>query len=238
MSETEPGRVSTLELFLVALTSDAEQTFVELLSADERKRTLSLRHPEDRAAYVAAHAVLRGALARRLDLPPREIPFRLGETGKPELNLPNVDLSFSLSHSRGLSAVAIGPSGELGVDVEAVSSLVMDADFLDAFLSPLERDYLSRQAAEPARQAATAFWTLKEALAKAMSFGLSASLPSLEFTLQPIGLRGAPSAFGAPRDWRLRQSFFSHHSVALAFRPARPGAIDICLRSVTEIENI
>jgi 4'-phosphopantetheinyl transferase len=83
--------------------------------------------------------------------------LRHAPAGRPTLDIP---VDFSLSHSQGRVLCAISSSGPLGVDVEAIGSLVA-ADF-PSYLSASERSWAG---GDPRRF--YSIWTRKEAVVKA-----------------------------------------------------------------------
>lgn len=124
--------------------------WLEVLDEAERDQCQRFHRAKDRLAYAAAHALLRRALSRTLEIPPESIKMARDTNGKPFLvreHLPiaggkwgleaawaarpwvapnQCDMSkmpmthFSLSHTEGMVAVAISEAGPVGVDVEAV----------------------------------------------------------------------------------------------------------------------
>ncbi|PJI94389.1 4'-phosphopantetheinyl transferase family protein [Luteimicrobium subarcticum] len=144
------------------------------LTAAERARRDALRDPRDRAAYLAAHALVRSCAARLLGASAsglrivQECPTcGSGTHGRPAVDGHEV-VAVSLSHTRThvaavaarLATVAAGAAGvlEVGVDVEDVQP-VPDSAFSDR-----ELRWLAQQ---PDRaRAATTLWARKEALVK------------------------------------------------------------------------
>lgn len=63
-----------------------------------------------------AHIALRIVIERFLGAGARRVPFAVASGGRPEL--PMADLSFSLSHTRGVALLAVGRRGPLGIDIE------------------------------------------------------------------------------------------------------------------------
>ena len=83
--------------------------WLSLLDADEHDRHARLVFKQDRDAYLGAHALLRSALALHTAVEPAAWRFvrRRGEKPVAAPDLPQ--LSFSLSHTRGLAACAVAP---------------------------------------------------------------------------------------------------------------------------------
>ena len=160
---------------------------VGLLDAHERDRLARLRRPDDRARYLAAHALVRlvlagdGAAAARLTF---DRTCRCGAPhGKPVL--PGGP-GFSLSHGGDLVGVAVRPDGDVGLDVEQVRDVADLAALAAHVHSPTE---LAR-AGVTDRPTFFRTWTRKEALLKATGEGLAT--PMTAITL---------AADGAVEDW-------------------------------------
>lgn len=136
----------------------------------ERARFESLYFEADRMRYAASHAAFRLVLANFLVVRPPDVRFDYGPTRfeRPKLaDEPHLELS--LAHSGNVVAIAMSRCGHIGIDVEAgkVPSLETIANLV---YSPLEQRALGRNAADP--QVILNAWTAKEAVLKALGFGL------------------------------------------------------------------
>ncbi len=142
------------------------------LTQRERRRAGALRHPADRDAYVAAHALVRecaaqltGSEAGSLEVVQRCPECRATGHGKPFVH-GRADVHLSLAHSR--RAVVAGAGWvPLGVDVEDVDgggAQGTDPGLMALVLSSAEMDHV-RSAAEP-RAAFLRHWVRKECLVK------------------------------------------------------------------------
>lgn len=164
---------------------------LSLLSGDERARVSRFADTRDRRRFAVARAALRRQLGRRLQVPPGTIEFAYGPRGKPRLAGPEggPDLSFSLSHSEGVAALAIatGSVGEVGVDIETLRA-VPDAQPIAAWLcSPAEwREYQGLTGTQKLR-GFFRWWTCKEALVKAQGGGLCQPLDAFHVRPEPGG---------------------------------------------------
>jgi 4'-phosphopantetheinyl transferase len=192
------------------------------------------RLSRDRRDYTAAHALLRRALSRRCSLPPEAWRFDVAATRKPIVDVLAVPmaLDFSLSHTRGAVACAVGQGVEIGIDVETIDqSLEVDA-LAEVCLAPCERVALAQE--RPSQRSATfvELWTLKEAYVKAIGLGLSSPLASLAFEfLQDGTLMFHPSNSGDGNVWQFALFAFgpgSVHRLAIALR-SREVADDITI---------
>src|SRR5579862_4512006 len=161
-----------------------------LLSPEQRARQQHFHFQEDRRDFASAHALLRHSLSLYSDISPEAWRFRVAANGKPSLlrdrNQKGNSFGFSLSHTRGLVACAIGTRLVVGVDVERVDRTVDIDSIAPLCLSPSELDALMRCPA-PERQARfIELWVLKEAFVKATGKGLS-DLKESSFTLRDDG---------------------------------------------------
>lgn len=160
-----------------------------LLDESEQARAARFVFEPDRHAYIAAHALLRRALSARVDVAPRDWRFATAARGKPYLIATPRDLRFSLSHTRGMTAVAVVEGYEIGVDVEeprgAREPLKLAARFFAADETAALRA-IDDEAAQ--REAFLRIWTMKEAVIKATGQGLACALDSFSVALEPLAV--------------------------------------------------
>jgi 4'-phosphopantetheinyl transferase len=195
-----------------ALSSDLREAdrprALELLSAQERERHDRFRFAPLRHDFLASHAFLRMVLADYVKCDPRDISFVCDEGGKPSL-APGVcdPISFNLSHTHGLAAVAVSPEGRnVGVDVEDTTRTI-DVAAMRMYLTNRERAALDAEPAARREAKLYSLWTLKEAYSKALGLGLKLPLTSVEFEVAdnswgPITFYQPP---GDARHWRFMQ---------------------------------
>jgi 4'-phosphopantetheinyl transferase len=172
---------------------------VDMLDAHERERLARLRRDDDRARYLAAHALVRLVLAAILDRPAAALGFdrtcRCGQQhGKPRLA--GAGPEFSLTHAGDLVGVAVH-AGPVGLDVEQVREL--------PHLPAMAAHVCSPGESAPDTGAFFTLWTRKEALLKATGGGLAT--PMAAITLGPSGVAewtgpGAPQGPVWLRDLR------------------------------------
>jgi 4'-phosphopantetheinyl transferase len=145
-------------------------------------------------AYVAARALLRLKLGAALGMPAREVPLerrcaQCGATshGKPTLGLSGpVMLDFSISYGGGVAVVALAARGQVGVDVEPITS----SPAVSRWCYDQGEQRLLADLEETARCVEiTRSWVRKEAVAKACGMGLSLPLSRVATTGDPSGWR-------------------------------------------------
>jgi 4'-phosphopantetheinyl transferase len=172
------------------------------LEGDDRLRYRGMRSPRRRAEFAGGRLLVRHAMAAsfpglrwRLSAPEGELPRVLHE-GEPKL-APVV----SIAHSAGVVACAVSAARRLGIDIEYRNARKRDVDGLaQATLHPLEQAALATLPANGRLDAFLRYWTLKEALAKALGEGLS--LPFRDFAFDDTRLAAAPAHWsGAGERW-------------------------------------
>jgi 4'-phosphopantetheinyl transferase len=164
-----------------------------------------VRHPSTRAQLIAARIALRHALSHTVAEAVPATAWRFARTslGRPyiEPDLPQVH--FSVSHTDGLSVVAVSRKRPVGIDIEAARTST-DDDFVRAFLSRREQMAIRRLPEAQRRHAVIDLWSLKEAYAKLLGIGLAADFKSFEFHLHPARLMSHCEAADGSRRTRFR----------------------------------
>lgn len=194
------------------------------LSPEERARAGRYRFETDRRRFVAARSQVKAILGAYLGLDAAAVRLSVTTTGKPTLSgaLCAPDLRFSVSHSGPLAVCALGLGREIGVDVEHVRAVPIDARMAVRFLSRREARMLDCLSGEARQDALVAAWTRKEAYAKAIGRGLWARLDRLDVS----GQMDASGWFrcGWRRHWSVRNLELQRPftgAVAVAGRAAR-----------------
>ena len=163
---TQPGDNSALDA-------------VNVLTADDWAEFAPLRNKAVRKRAFAVRTILRRLLSDATGgaIEPGAWRFARSPFGKPYVvpGLPQID--FSVSHTEGVSLIAIAPKARLGLDVEAFGIADWHAAASDAF-SPRELSQLRRTPQALREEAFLRIWTAREAYAKLVGIGLSADLPA------------------------------------------------------------
>lgn len=159
----------------------------ELLSDDERNQAERFVFDDDRKLYLTAHALLRHSLwcaTGRTDT-----PFAVNKYGKPEIFETGGEaaVKFNISHSGTLAVCSLSPRFEVGVDVEEVDESRSFEEVVASQFTPYEQDQLAAYSGAARANAFFQFWTLKEALVKALGIGLG-GMNRYGFDLDPPSL--------------------------------------------------
>lgn len=178
--------------------------YMSLLPAEERTRGQRYHFEKDRRLYVVSQALVRIVLSAYQGIAPTAWQFRKNPYGKPAL-IPQsgmAPLSFNLSHTDGLVACAVTLERAIGVDVEHLDRAGLSMAVARNYFAPVEISYLETLSTELQRQALFVLWTLKEAYVKARGLGLSLSLDSFAFTLDPLSITFTAPLEDNPQHWQ------------------------------------
>ncbi len=189
---------------LAAVADDEWPKLAALLDETESARATRFAFEPDRRAYVAAHALLRARLSERAtSVAPTEWRFGVTPHGKPVLRAPRAGLGVSLSHTRGMAAVAIASERQIGVDVESFLTPRNAVNVAERYFAPKEAALL-RAESDPLVQAELFFaiWTLKEAVLKADGRGLARGLDSFVVNLSPLAINSGTGENYGVAQWR------------------------------------
>lgn len=171
-----------------------------------------------------AQSLLRTALACHLGLYPEDIVLAHDDAGRVLLARPHVrGLSLAVSHTDGMTLVALGLVPALGLDAEHIRH---DVDALDVAREVLSAEEAASLAKLPPDQRLHAFftrWTAAEAVLKASGEGLYRDPATL---VLPEGLEGGcviDGLAGLPGPWWLQAlPAGPAHTAAVACRYAQP----------------
>jgi 4'-phosphopantetheinyl transferase len=213
-------RVAVLDT--ACLTAADILAMSSLLDDRESAAAASIRSMPHRNDFIAAHFLLRRILEDSLGIACERWSFGATELGRPVVTAPPMmsRLRISLSHTRGLVAVAIARGYEVGVDVERTSTDAARFDISDRFFAPDEAAYLRALDPAAALNDFTVLWTLKEAFAKAIGKGFSQAFRSFSFALsEPPSITFSDPALGDPSLWRFWRQAYGRFHLALAYAP-------------------
>lgn len=154
-----------------------------ILDDDERDRASRFRHDADRQLHITAHALKRLALSRwRPEVAPAEWRFSDGPWGRPHpVNAETGDLQVNLSHTKGMTAVAVADGVDVGVDVEWTGPDDWIYETTDTVFSAAEVASLFPLDEAERRDRFFLYWTLKESYIKARGMGVSLPLTLISF---------------------------------------------------------
>jgi len=222
-----------VQLWLVEDQQITEQSLLDeykaLLNAEEQTRYERLNFPKHQRQFLVSRALLRTVLGKYLQRPPESLVFARNAYGKPriasfEKPLP---ISFNLSHTNGLSVLAVTPGDDLGVDVEYLTRKVDILKLAQRFFSKQEYDKLAALHVKDFDERFFRLWTLKEAYIKACGMGLAIPLKDFSFSFKQdeIAVSFAEQRNDEPAAWHFWQFVYqSRFQLALAQKLSRKAA--------------
>lgn len=156
-----------------------------ILAVSERVRLRAFRQEADRELFVLSRIVLRTSLSLYEPVAPADWRFEVAANGRPHVAAPagTGDLEFSISHTAGLVAIAIGRTARLGVDVESLYSMSEILNIAPTVMTSRELDELANREESDRARTLLRHWVLKEALSKACSLGLAMPFDRVGFRL-------------------------------------------------------
>ncbi len=211
------------EIHVWRASLDQSESYVhrlqQTLVPEELRRAKRYYFDRDRMRFIISRGLLRTLLGCYLKTEPREVHFCYGPCGKPELagQTGRDALSFNVSHSNGLSLMAITHGREVGVDIEHIRSDMPYESIAERFFSPRENAMLHSL---PNNIKLTAFfncWTRKEAYIKARGDGLSMPLDQFDVSLvpgEPASLLSIKDSIEETSRWSLQELHPGHGYVA------------------------
>jgi 4'-phosphopantetheinyl transferase len=160
-----------------------------LLSDAERERARAIRSEQGARRFVLARGALRVRLGHALAIAPEHVTLRYGKHGKPELAPPPPGAEvgaargsqglprFNLAHRDGVALLTIHPRHDIGIDVERIApeSERSWSKLLERICHPSEAREANAEARAIGSRAFYERWVGKEAVLKALGFGLSVS---------------------------------------------------------------
>lgn len=141
-----------------------------ILSQEEYVTSNNFKSFTRQKIFVLSRIILRLLMAKYTSKDPRLIKFQKNKYGKPFLSCS--DLSFNLSHSKNMLAIAMA-NFKIGIDIEHLNINQNLSVLLDECLSGSEKAHLANLRGNQRRKQFFIYWTKKEAFLKAIGVGLN-----------------------------------------------------------------
>ncbi|MFD7523756.1 4'-phosphopantetheinyl transferase family protein [Paenibacillus chitinolyticus] len=170
-----------MDIYAINLRLDEKETVQHAdrlmvhLSEEKRAKAQRFYRTEDRVRAVAADALARWCLCRKLAVANPELRFGTNAYGKPHVTAPRTGVHYNVTHS-GCWVAASVSEAEVGIDVEQIQQV--DLDIAERFFSAAEKADLFSLPPEERLNYFFDLWTLKESYIKAVGKGLSIPLDS------------------------------------------------------------
>ena len=198
--------LANVRAWLIACDRVDSQSTVDVLTEAERMRSARLARIADRINFTVTRAELRRILARELDVEPRATLLVEPLSGKPRLCASHgrPDIDFSVSHTDGMSVIALARRGRVGVDIERCRAV---PEKLKIAMEVFGGDVARSISAFPEAKRDEAFlrlWTAGEAYVKAIGTGLAIRREPIPLRIRPDDAQVEFCPDFAERDaWRL-----------------------------------
>ena len=155
-----------------------------LLSKQEQLRFGRFRPVTKKAEFLASRLLLRHLLTNYTGYNPSETEAIPDDMGRPfwEQAGNNIDLFFSLSHTKNMICCALSRNKEIGCDVESLQPRKYQENLTDRVFSKKEQKFYRELPTTTSVEFFYRSWTLKEAFAKALGQGLRIPFTSLSYT--------------------------------------------------------
>ena len=157
------------------------------LSADELDRARKFHFDRDRGRFIVCRTRLRQILAYYVGADPRDLRFRYGEHGKPELcdDFNPRAIRVNVAHSSDMALIGVTLRNSIGVDIELIRQIANADEIVCSFFSTSEAAEYERLTPRERSRGFFNGWTRKEAFLKAHGGGLSYPLSAFDITLTP-----------------------------------------------------
>lgn len=202
--------------------------FTKLLSPEEQHKLQQYSAKTPQRQFLITRGMLRLLLSDyQPQIAPNEWSIEIAAQGKPYIHNPlNEPLHFSISHTKGLLAIAFCQHPYIGLDIENQCRKTKVMDIATHFFSSHEVAYLKNMI-DSEQQTETFFkiWTLKESLIKATGKGISVGLDKFSMLpTTPLSLEFHQPSLAESQCWQLWQEKPTpHHQMAVAIgAPSMP----------------
>lgn len=202
------------QVVFLALRDIPDALAERIMTADEAERARRLAAAPVRRGFIGGRWLLRSVLEALVGVAARSLDIRTGPHGKLFLaGHERLSVSFNLSHSGTLAALALVRARRVGIDIEAERRLTDAALLARRILGPRERERFEALPEGARAGALLTAWTRKEAVLKADGTGISGGLTSVEVVADAVLWSGT-----TPASWSVQ---------TLSMPPGFHGAIAI-----------
>ena len=191
---------------------------------EERTRACAISDPHARTLHVVGRALTRLIASDRRGGDPCGFAIAQTDQGKPFLR-DHPDLWFNVAHTGDVVVVAVSEDAPVGVDVERLPESSRPEPAIRR-CAPAEADYLLGLPAERRKQEFLSFWTIKEAVGKALGQSVFAALGGVVLATPPDTAHRLSSVWMGPppEQWTLHEQTVTGGREHLAVAVAAPGA--------------
>ena len=164
-----------------------EIPFEAYLSKEEKEQLDHITIPPSRNRAMLRRSLTRIIISSFLSCSPDTLRFCRNSYGKPYVLEPVTDLTFNLSHSENYLVLIADKNREVGIDIETVHSLQKRRyKNLEGIYSREESACYARLLPGEKYEMFCRTWVMKEAITKALSYGLTADLGEIPLPVEEV----------------------------------------------------
>ena len=214
-----PEHIHVWLVFPHAIHNDTLLTqYRNLLNTQEQQKEKRFYFQKDQHRYLLTRALVRTVLSQYVPVAPTDWVFSRNQYGKPAIDAQHglEHLSFNLSHSQRLIALAITRHSALGIDTENTQARKTPLNLINDYFSPAEMATMNATHPEQKSHRFFQHWTLKEAYVKARGMGLTIPLQHVDFQIETpngITLTLHPDLNDNASNWNLWQLQPTAHDI-------------------------
>ena len=159
----------------MACDPDGSQSTVDTLTEAERTRGARFARAADRISFTVTRAALRDILGRELGIEAAAARLVEPPAGKPRLCASHgrPDIDFSVSHTEGMSVIALARRGLVGVDIERCRAVPEKLKIARELFGSDAARSIAALAEQGRDEAFLRLWTAGEAYLKAIGAGFA-----------------------------------------------------------------
>ena len=162
-----------------------EIPFEAYLSKEEKEQLDHITILRSRNRAMLRRSLTRIIISSFLSCSPDTLRFCRNSYGKPYVLEPVTDLTFNLSHSENYLVLIADKNREVGIDIETVHSLQKRRyKNLEGIYSREESACYARLLPGEKYEMFCRTWVMKEAITKALSYGLTADLGEIPLPVE------------------------------------------------------
>lgn len=165
----------------------SEIPFEAYLLKEEKEQLNQITIPRSRNRAMLRRSLTRMIISSFLSCSPDTLRFCRNSYGKPYVLEPVTDLTFNLSHSENYLVLIADKNREIGIDIETAHSLQKRKyKNLEGIYSGKEFASYERLLPGEKYEMFCRTWVMKEAITKALSFGLTADLGEISLPVEEV----------------------------------------------------
>ena len=205
----------------ISANIDNIDNYWHLLAQNEQARAKEFYFAVDSNRYIITRAILKKLIATYLGIFPQDVLFEYTEYGKPYLCLDLKNnfqaLKFNLAHSRDSIIYGFTKNIDIGVDIEFINKDFIIDDLVQHCCSKQEQDKMITLFEEQKYSYFYNLWVIKEALVKAIGFGLSYDLRQIHVNFNKNKLISATNVINNCKLCWTQNIFFAYNGYCSAF---------------------